>query len=85
MESTTGVQWDAAFEPLLRAVLPSLPVPLEPATELAAAGLDSLTVVELLVRVEQEYGIVIDDDVLGQGVFATPGALWEVVLQSLAR
>ncbi|WP_422769370.1 condensation domain-containing protein [Plantactinospora sp. WMMC1484] len=73
-----GKPWDERFEELLRAALPLLPddEELAPDLELAAFGLDSLTIVELLVTVEQTYDILLSEERLVFDVFATPVALW---------
>ncbi|MEO3977547.1 phosphopantetheine-binding protein [Streptomyces sp. CAU 1734] len=73
--------WDRAYESLLHEVLPRLSAkgPLRPDSSLKAAGLDSLAMVEVLVRVEAEYGIGIPDSDLVAATFATPASLWQVV------
>lgn len=75
------VPWDEQFDQLLRQVLPFLPADgeLRGDLELAEAGLDSLTIVELLVALEQAYGIVIPDELLSMDKFATPMTLWEAI------
>ncbi|MGI5195695.1 phosphopantetheine-binding protein [Streptomyces sp. CA-288835] len=77
----TAVPWDEAFETLLNEVLPRLAAKgaLTPDTSLKAAGLDSLAMVEVLVRVEEVYGISIPDAELVAATFATPATLWHVV------
>ncbi|GGY05636.1 acyl carrier protein [Streptomyces hiroshimensis] len=74
-------RWDATYEELLREALPRLARPggIEPGTRLKAAGLDSLAMVELLIRIEGAYGIGIPDDDLAPGVFDTPATLWELI------
>ncbi|MER6917175.1 phosphopantetheine-binding protein [Streptomyces sp. NPDC000594] len=73
--------WDEEYEALLFEVLPRLraKAPLTDATSLKAAGLDSLAMVEVLVRVESAYGIAIPDAELVAATFATPASLWRVV------
>ncbi|MER5772445.1 phosphopantetheine-binding protein [Streptomyces sp. NPDC001985] len=73
--------WDGTFETLLHEVLPRLRAkgPLLPDSSLKAAGLDSLAMVEVLVRVESAYGIAVPDTALVTATFATPAALWRVV------
>ncbi|MGY4964521.1 phosphopantetheine-binding protein [Streptomyces sp. 900105245] len=73
--------WDKAYEELLLELLPRLASqgPLRPDSSLKAAGLDSLAMVETLVRVEQTYGIAVPDSELVADTFATPAALWRVV------
>jgi len=74
-------EWDAEFERLLRPYLDesiaSAPLPGE--LDLRAAGLDSLGAVELLVGVEEAYGVHFSDDDLTFEMFATPAALWKAV------
>ncbi|MFI1869662.1 phosphopantetheine-binding protein [Streptomyces jumonjinensis] len=78
---TTAPAWDEAYESLLHEVLPRLSAkgPLRPDSSLKAAGLDSLAMVEVLVRVESEYSIAIPDADLVAATFATPASLWRVV------
>ncbi|ANW21317.1 phosphopantetheine-binding protein [Streptomyces clavuligerus] len=73
--------WDEEYEALLHEVLPRLRAkgPLTSQTSLKAAGLDSLAMVEVLVRVESAYGIAIPDSELVAATFATPASLWRVV------
>ncbi|MEU5400971.1 phosphopantetheine-binding protein [Streptomyces sp. NPDC005963] len=73
--------WDEEYESVLHDVLPRLAAkgPLRPDSSLKAAGLDSMAMVEVLVRVESAYGISIPDDALVADTFATPAALWRVV------
>ncbi|GLF95634.1 phosphopantetheine-binding protein [Streptomyces yaizuensis] len=73
--------WDEEYEELLYEVLPRLRAkgPLTDGTSLKAAGLDSLAMVEVLVRVESAYGIAIPDSDLVAATFATPASLWRVV------
>ncbi|MFF2751485.1 phosphopantetheine-binding protein [Kitasatospora sp. NPDC058048] len=73
--------WDTAFEELLLRTLPRLAArgPLTGDASLRAAGLDSLAMVELLVQVEQLYGIGIPDGELVSDTFSTPDRLWNVV------
>ncbi|MBY8848280.1 phosphopantetheine-binding protein [Saccharothrix longispora] len=69
----------ADFERLIRDVLPGVPPSLDPDTDLRAAGLDSMATVELLLRVEEAFGVDVPDSELTAATFATPGALWTVV------
>ncbi|MEE1748366.1 phosphopantetheine-binding protein [Streptomyces sp. NPDC059118] len=80
-ENRQAGPWDPAFEDLLHQTLPRLAArgPLAADASLRAAGLDSLAMVELLVQVEQAYGISIPDENLVADTFATPAQLWDVV------
>ncbi|KMS66247.1 hypothetical protein ACM01_46155 [Streptomyces viridochromogenes] len=75
------VPWDEAFETILRSLLRALPddAPLRPDQDLAAAGLDSMASVELLLKLEETYAVEIPDELLQPTTFATAGALWEAV------
>ncbi|OIJ96836.1 acyl carrier protein [Streptomyces monashensis] len=74
-------RWDTAYEDVLKEALPRLAEKGEVGadTSLKAVGLDSLAMVELLIRVESEYGIGIPDEDLVPGVFDTPGTLWTLI------
>jgi diaminopimelate decarboxylase len=73
--------WDPTYSALLKEALPRLAAQgeLKPDTSLKAAGLDSLAMVEVLVRVEETYGIAVPDSELMADTFATPASLWRVV------
>ncbi|MGA6174056.1 phosphopantetheine-binding protein [Streptomyces sp. NPDC012600] len=71
--------WDAGYVTVLRSVLSRLGTDVGPETSLRAAGLDSLALVELLVRLEETYAVTIPDDDLSPESFATAGSLWTVV------
>ncbi|MCM2391782.1 phosphopantetheine-binding protein [Streptomyces albipurpureus] len=77
----TAPAWDQEYEELLHDVLPRLAAkgPLRSDSSLKAAGLDSMAMVEVLVRVESAYGISIPDSELVPATFATPASLWHVV------
>lgn len=76
--------WDDTFERLVRQAtsLLSAATPLEANTDLRNHGLDSMATVELLLLVETEYDITIPDEHLTQATFATPTALWAVILDA---
>jgi acyl carrier protein len=78
------VPWDARFEPIIRRVLLKLDAdePITPDLNTASAGLDSLGAVELLGMIESEYDIVVPDDQLSLGSFATPGMMWNLVVSA---
>ncbi|CAM5410716.1 hypothetical protein GCM10010329_76870 [Streptomyces spiroverticillatus] len=73
------------YENVLAELLPRLAEerPLPAGRGLRDAGLDSMAVVELLVRLEEAYDIAIPDDELGPEAFETVGSLWEVVARRL--
>ncbi|MBB5800278.1 acyl carrier protein [Saccharothrix ecbatanensis] len=72
---------DEGFEHLLRGFLSQLPEsePLTAGLDLRAAGLDSLGTVEMLMDIEQTYGVEFPDEALTFEVFATPAALWTAI------
>ncbi|SDC23042.1 phosphopantetheine-binding protein [Actinokineospora iranica] len=76
--------WDERFAAVLTEALPRLS-PVRADASLRAAGLDSLALVDLLVRLEEAYDVTISDDDLSQEAFATPASLWGVVSAALAR
>ncbi|MFE7482084.1 phosphopantetheine-binding protein [Streptomyces sp. NPDC057552] len=78
-EKTGDEPWDAGYVTVLRSVLSRLGTDVGPETSLRAAGLDSLALVELLVRLEETYAVTIPDDDLSPESFATAGSLWTVV------
>ncbi|MFJ8752645.1 phosphopantetheine-binding protein [Streptomyces sp. NPDC102441] len=70
------------FEAVLRECLDGLIGPEEPLQEdsdLAVFGIDSLTVVRLLVTIEEAFGVTIPDEIITFEIFSSPGALWNVV------
>lgn len=81
LTDTPAPPWDKAYEEILLDLLPRLAAkgPLRADSSLKAAGLDSLAMVETLVRVEQTYHIAIPDSELVADTFATPATLWRVV------
>ncbi|MEU1662844.1 phosphopantetheine-binding protein [Streptomyces sparsogenes] len=81
MHSDPSTPWERQFEELVLGVLPrhSRHAPLDPALDLKTAGLDSMATVELLVRLEEAYGVDFPDSVLSGETFATPAALWRVL------
>lgn len=75
---TTTPEWDARFEAILRDALP-LVSDLGAQTCLRAAGLDSLATIDVLMRLEDAYGVSIPDALLTADTFATPAALWSTI------
>ncbi|MFC3575134.1 phosphopantetheine-binding protein [Streptomyces yaanensis] len=86
-ESDMSEQWDASYENLLKEVLPRLAEQdtVLPDTSLKSVGLDSLAMVEVLIRIEHEYALDIPDEDLVPGVFATPATLWTLIQRSRER
>jgi acyl carrier protein len=48
-------------------------------SDLAAFGIDSLTIVRLLVSIEDIFGVMIPDEMIGFELFSSPGVLWDVI------
>jgi len=73
--------WDDRYTALLRESLPELPDgdTLEPDTDLAAAGLDSIQLISLVMALETEYGVTFADEYFSSATFATAGAVWRAV------
>ncbi|WP_217213924.1 phosphopantetheine-binding protein [Streptomyces sp. AC550_RSS872] len=75
--------WDARFESLMRDALRLLDPgdPLLPDLSTADHGLDSLAMVQLMLSIEDAYGISIPDDLVQPQSFATPEKLWAIVCE----
>ncbi|HEY3607472.1 MAG TPA: phosphopantetheine-binding protein [Pseudonocardiaceae bacterium] len=73
--------WDERFESVVRANVPVLGAdqPLSPTASLYDLGLDSMGTIQLLLDLEETFGVTFPDDALKPVVFATPGRLWQVV------
>jgi acyl carrier protein len=73
--------WDDRFPALLRENLPEFPedATLEAGTDLAAAGLDSVQLISLVMALESEYGVTFADEYFSSKTFATPAAVWQAV------
>ena len=65
------------------ALLPHLPYAessdLAAADDLAALGLDSMGVVQVLAELEDSLGVDLPDEALTEETFATVGSLWQAV------
>jgi acyl carrier protein len=77
--STTSA-WDARLDDVLHGVLPLLPE-LADDTCLRNHGLDSLATIEVLIQLEDAYGVSIPDTLLTADTFATPASLWRVLVE----
>lgn len=51
-------------------------VEFDPDATMASLGLESLALVNLLMSIEEEYGIEFPQQLVRPAVFATPGTLW---------
>ncbi|MER5266918.1 phosphopantetheine-binding protein [Actinosynnema sp. NPDC002837] len=51
-------------------------------SDLTAFGMDSLTVVRLLVTIEDTFGVVIPDEMIAFEIFSSPGSLWNLISDS---
>lgn len=73
--------WDDRYPALLREHLPELPegAALEPGTDLAAAGFDSVQLISLVMALEAEYGVTFADEYFSSETFATADAVWQAV------
>jgi len=73
---------DPEFEAVLRECLDGLVPPgvtLQEDSDLAAFGIDSLTIVRLLVAIEDVFLVRIPDEAMAFEIFTSPGALWNVI------
>jgi diaminopimelate decarboxylase len=75
------VPWDDQFERLLRDALPLLPADagIREDTCLKDHGMDSMASIDLLLKLEEHYGVAFPDEALTSATFAAPGALWSVL------
>lgn len=73
--------WDQEFESTLRLYLPFIgpDTPLRDDTNLRDSGLDSLAMVELLVRLENDYSVRFADEAMSMETFATTQTLWSTL------
>ena len=80
--SRAGAALDPDFEAVLRECLDGLigpEVALHEGSDLAQFGMDSLTVVRLMVTLEDTYGVTIPDESISFEIFSAPGALWNLI------
>ena len=73
--------WDDRYVVLLREHLPALPegTTLESDTDLAAAGLDSGRLINLVMALEAEYAVTFADENFTNDTFDTAGAVWKTL------
>ena len=67
----------AALRPHLRLLEPDQPIP--PATDLGQLGLDSMGAIDLLLALEQAFGVKVPDSLLTAETFETAAALEQAV------
>ncbi|AGL16377.1 pyridoxal-dependent decarboxylase [Actinoplanes sp. N902-109] len=48
-------------------------------SDLTVFGIDSLTVVRLLVTIEDSFGVMIPDELIAFELFSSPGSLWRLI------
>jgi len=70
------------LRPHLRLVPPDAPIQLD--DDLGKLGLDSLESIDLLMKIEDEFGIAIPDDLITAETLATPGNLLRALEAQLA-
>jgi acyl carrier protein len=75
------------FETAVRNVLPELDAatPFTMDLDLWACGLDSFATIQLMVELEQHYGVEFSDEDLTPETFHTPKALWSAISSHLAH
>lgn len=76
----TSVEIPLQFQEVLRPHLPyAVAEDLTIDDDLAALGLDSMGVVQLLADIENSYDVELPDEILNEETFATVGSLWGVL------
>ncbi|MEV5281830.1 phosphopantetheine-binding protein [Streptomyces sp. NPDC051994] len=77
--------WFARFGQIVKDTCPDPQVGEEPdlALPMADLGIDSLGIVNLVVVIEDEYGLMFPQDLLVPEVFATPLTLWDALREHL--
>lgn len=73
--------WPAAFEETVRSLLPAYPAdqPLLPDTSFRSIGLDSLGVMTLVMRLQQQFDVRFPPAVVAIANFESPAAAWKTV------
>jgi acyl carrier protein len=64
---------------LLKPFLRFLDAPLEAGSSLRELGLDSMKAIDLLFAIEDEFGIMLPDELMKDETFETAGTLWRAV------
>ncbi len=80
-------EWHESFETVLRPHLRYLAedAPVNPHESLLALGVDSMGTVQILVDIEDAFGILFPDEMLTQETFRTPASLWQVLSALIAE
>jgi acyl carrier protein len=71
------------LRPFLRLLPSGAPIPL--AADLGSLGLDSLQAIDLLMAIEQEFGLQIPDEKLSADTFANAGHLLALVREATSE
>lgn len=78
---------DGAFDRYRRILAASLPDvsidDLEPESRLADLGMESVTLVQLVVQIEEAFDLNLTDDVMTRETFECVDSLWRVIEQLL--
>lgn len=75
--SDTAIRLITLLRPHLRLVPPGAPIQLE--DDLGKLGLDSLAAIDVLMEIENQFGVAIPDELITVDTFDTPGNLLRVV------
>jgi acyl carrier protein len=74
---------DSTFTAILRPFLRFIgDEPIAEDTDLRQMGLDSMQAIELLFAVEDEFGVMLRDDLMTDATFQTAGSLWDALCMS---
>lgn len=79
--SETATRLIALLRPHLRMVAADAPIQLD--DDLGKLGLDSLESIDVLMKVESEFGVAIPDELVTVDTLATPGNLLRVIESQL--
>lgn len=78
--------WDREFERILRTFIPSLEpeLPLTGDEAMSELGVDSMSVVQLVIALEEAYSVTFPDESLTQDRLNTPLAVWAALAEVAA-